>query len=336
MSGAAAVSPSTRRFAPAVTLAIVIGLMMIGGVFRPSLHSTGITIGIYSLIALPLGLLYGQGGTICLAQGAFAAVGAYTTAILNTRYGLSPWITLLPSVAVPALLAFIIARPILRLPELSLALVTLSLGTVVEVALQRGGDVTGGYVGLSSIAPLPIVEKNPLFDNLAIWGIVLVVVILYSQYKASARGRALNAIRVDRLLAEAMGVRVARDLALLFALVAGVAGLAGWFYAHYIGYVAPDSLSVALSANILFMVVIGGRKAVLGPIVGAAFFTLASDWLPGTETQGFIFGTILIFVLMLSPDGILSPPMLRRFARLWPSGRATEAHVGTQVGETGR
>ena len=328
-------TPSTARsFAPAIILAVVIAVLTISGLFRPSLYSTGITIGIYSLMALPLGLLYGQGGTISLAQGAFAAVGAYTTAILNTRFGLSPWLTLLPSIALPALLAFVIARPILRLPELSLALVTLSLGTVVEVALQRGGDVTGSYVGLSGIAPLPVVQKSPILDNLAIWGIILVVVILYSQFKVSARGRALNAIRVDRLLAEAMGVRVAWDLAALFALVAGVAGLAGWFYAHYIGYVAPDSLSVALSANILFMVVVGGRKAVLGPIVGAAFFTFASDWLPGTETQGLIFGTILIFVLMLSPDGLLSPPVLRRFARFWPGKRKAPFAVGGPVQET--
>lgn len=320
---------TARPFAPALILVLLVALLSIAGIFRPSFHSTGVTIGIYSLIALPLGLLYGQGGTISLAQGAFAALGAYTTAILTTRAGLSPWVSIIPSVLVPAILAFVIARPILRLPELSLALVTLSLGTVVEVALQRGGGLTNGYVGLSGIPPLPIVGKNPFLDSVAIWAIVVIIVALYGQFKSSARGRALNAIRVDRLLAEAMGVRVAFDLSVLFAIVAGTAGLAGWFYAHYIGYVAPDSLSVNLSSNILFMVVVGGRKAVLGPVIGAAFFTLASDLLPGTEMQGLIFGMLLVFVLMLSPDGLLSPPVLRRIANVWPGRVRQPVVVGT-------
>jgi branched-chain amino acid transport system permease protein len=322
-----------RSFAPVLVLVVLVVLLTFAGIFRPSLYSTGVTIGLYSLIALPLGLIYGQGGTISLAQGAFAALGAYTTAILSTRVGLSPWATIVPSVMVPAILAFVIARPILRLPELSLALVTLSLGTVVEVILQRGGDLTNGYVGLSGVPPLPIVGKNPFLDNAAIWTIVLIVVALYGQFKSSARGRALNAIRVDRLLAEAMGVRVAFDLSVLFAIVAGTAGLAGWFYAHYIGYVAPDSLSVSLSANILFMVVVGGRKAVLGPVVGAAFFTFASDLLPGTEMQGLIFGTLLIFVLMLSPDGFLSPTVLRRIESYWP-GRTRQTVVVAPLQDT--
>jgi branched-chain amino acid transport system permease protein len=326
---------TARPFVPALILILLVALFSVAGIFRPSLYSTGVTIGIYSLIALPLGLLYGQGGTISLAQGAFAALGAYTTAILTTRAGLSPWASMIPSVLVPAILAFVIARPILRLPEISLALVTLSLGTVVEVALQRGGDLTNGYVGLSGIPPLPMVGRNPVLDGVAIWAIVLIVVVLYGQFKSSARGRALNAIRVDRLLAEAMGVRVAFDLSVLFAIVAGTAGLAGWFYAHYIGYVAPDSMSVSLSANILFMVVIGGRKAVLGPVIGAAFFTFASDLLPGTEMQGFIFGMLLVFVLMLSPDGLLSPPVLRRIAHFWP-GRMHEPVVVAPLQDIGR
>jgi branched-chain amino acid transport system permease protein len=211
----------------------------------------------------------------------------------------------------------LIARPILRLPELSLALVTLSLGTVVAVGLQRGGDFTGSYVGLSGAPPLPLVGKDPVAVAIALWTVVLLVVVMYSHFVRSARGRALNAIRVDRLLAESMGVNVPFDLATLFAVAAGIAGLAGWFYVHSIGYIAPDSLNVETSANILFMVVLGGRRAVLGPILGAAFFTFANDFLPGAETHGLFFGTILVLILLLSPDGILSPQALRKLRKLF-------------------
>jgi branched-chain amino acid transport system permease protein len=299
-------SSMKTKWGPAAFLLLGILLLTVGAQLRPSVYSTSITIGIYSLIALPLGLIYGQGGTISLAQGAFAAIGGYTTAILTTRFGLNPLASLVPSVLVPALVAFIIARPILRLPELSLALVTLSFGTVVEIALQRGGDWTGGYVGLSGIPPLPLIGNRPLAAHIGVWVLVLGVVILYSRFCTTSRGRALNAIRVDRLLAEGMGVNVALDLSVLFAVAAGVAGLAGWYYCHFIGFVAPDSLNVALSAHVLFMVVVGGRRAVLGPVLGAAFFVWASDVLPGTEMQGMFFGFILILILMFSPDGLMS------------------------------
>ena len=301
--------------APAIVVVAFVVVMLLGAV-RPSLHTTMFTIGLYALIALPLGLIYGQGGTISLAQGSFAALGGYTSAILTTRYGIAPALSVVPAILLPAALAFTIARPILRLPELSLALVTLSLGTVVAVGLQRGGDFTGSYVGLSGAPPLPLVGNNPVLIAVALWTVVLLVVIMYSHFVRSARGRALNAVRVDRLLAEAMGVNVPLYLATLFAVAAGIAGLAGWFYVHTIGYIAPDSLSVETSANILFMVVLGGRRAVLGPVLGAAFFTFANDLLPGAETRGLFFGTILVLILMLSPDGILSPNALRVIRRL--------------------
>ena len=296
-----------------------VAIATVFGQFRGSVYTTSTTIGIYALLALPLGLRYGPGGTVSLAQGAFAAIGGYTTAILSTRYGLPPMVSLLPAVLLPALVAFVISKPILRLPELSLALVTLSIGTVVEVALQRGGDFTGSF----GIPTLPFIGNSRIGSHFAVWTLVLLLVIGYVNYTSSLRGRALNAIRTDHLLAQAMGVSVPFDLAVVFSITAGVAGLGGWFYAHTLGYVAPDSLSIALSANVLFMVVLGGRKSVLGPIVGAVFFTLASDLLPGTESQGMFFGALLILVLLFSPDGLLSlRPLAWLHARQAPGARS--------------
>jgi branched-chain amino acid transport system permease protein len=307
-----------------------VGVLVIGfaiatalGQFRGSVYSTSTTIGIYALLALPLGMLYGQGGTVSLAQGAFAAIGGYTTAILSTRYGLAPMVSLVPAVVLPAVVAFLISKPILRLPELSLALVTLSIGTVVEVGLQRGGDFTGSFIGINGIPTLPFIGNSRIGSHFAVWALVLLLVIGYVNFTSSLRGRALNAIRTDHLLAQSMGVSVPFDLAMMFSITAGVAGLGGWFYAHTLGYVAPDSLSIAMSANVLFMVVVGGRKSVLGPIVGAIFFTLASDLLPGTESQGMFFGSLLILVLLFSPDGLLS---LRPLA--WLRSRPASAGTG--------
>lgn len=314
-----------RTRGPALLVVAGIFLVTLLAQYRSSLYSTSATVGILALIALPLGILYGQGGTISLAQGTFAAAGGYTSAILTTHVGWSPLLSLFPAVAIPAAFAYLIARPILRLPELSLALATLALNTVFQVGVERGGWLTGEYVGLSGIPRLPGIGTSRFGSHVAIWVIVLVAVVLYNTFRHTARGRAVNTIRVDRVLAEAMGVNVAFDLSLLFAITAGVAGLAGWFYVHYVGFIAPDSLGTAVSANALFMVVIGGRKTVLGPIIGAVVFTLASDLLPGTETQGMFFGGILVLVLLLFPDGLLSVRFRRRTVAASPADAAPAA-----------
>lgn len=312
-------------------LATGVALATLLGQIYPSVYTTSATIGIYALIALPLGLIYGQGGVVSLAQGAFAALGGYTTAILSVQYGVPPLASLVPAVLLPGLAAFIIARPILRLPELSLALVTLSLGTVMEVILQRGGDFTGSFNGLNGIPPLPVIGNSRMGVHFAIWAVVLLMVVLYVNFLHSMRGRALRAVRVDHLLAQAMGVRVAFDLSVLFAIAAAVAGLAGWFYAHTIGYIAPDSLSITLSAYTLFMVVVGGRKLVLGPIAGAIVFTLASDLLPGQESHGIFFGIALVLILMFSPDGLLTLRPWRRRRKPMPAVASEAAERAVTV-----
>ena len=325
---------SFKWFGSVGVLIVAIACVSLLAEFRSSVYSTSTTVGIFALLALPLGLLYGQGGTVSLAQGAFAALGAYTTAIITTRYNLSPMLSLIPAVVLPALVAFIIAKPILRLPELSLALVTLSIGTVVEVALQRGGDFTGSFNGVNGIPTLPFVGNSRIRAHFVVWTVVVLLVIAYVNFMSSLRGRALNAVRTDHLLAEAMGVNVALDLSLLFAITAGVAGLGGWFYAHTLGYVAPDSLSIAVSANVLFMVALGGRKSVLGPIIGAVIFTLASDFLPGTESQGIFFGGILILVLLFSPDGLMTL-VPKRWSRRRSGASGQPSNVARAAQQTG-
>lgn len=287
-----------------------------------SLYATSITVGIFALLAVPLGLMYGHVGLMSLAQGAFAALGGYTTAVLATRYGWPPAATVVPAILLPALLAWIISRPVLRLPELSMALATLALGLLLEVVMRSGGKLTGSYEGITGIPPLPLVGGSRLASHLAIWALVLVCVFCYDSFRASPRGRAFAAVHVDRLLAESVGFPVARELSTLFSIVAGLAGLAGWYYAHYIGYLGPQSLNVHLSANLIFMVVVGGRKYALGPVIGAIFFVLASDFIPGAaEAHGMVFGALLILVLLMLPGGLLSID-----AKWWTARRA--AHAG--------
>lgn len=265
---------------------------------------TSVVIAIYSLIALSVGISYGQAGILSVAQAAFASVGAYAAAIVTTRYDLPAVFGLVLALVVPPLIAYPLARLVTRLNALSLAIATLVFGQAVDIALREGGDFTGGYIGLSGIPPLSIASTLLQYHFLS-WGAVFVVVILLSNLIDSPFGRATSTLRSDTLRAVADGVNVPHVRSVVLALSASVAGLAGWLYAHHIAYIGPDSLGPSVSLSVLLMAVVGGAQTVLGPIVGAALLTLLFKFIPSQEVQGMFYGGALIAVLVLSPNGLL-------------------------------
>lgn len=265
---------------------------------------TSVVIAIYSLIALSVGISYGQAGILSVAQAAFASVGAYAAAIMTTRYDLPAVFGLVLALVVPPLIAYPLARLVTRLNALSLAIATLVFGQAVDIILREGGDFTGGYIGLSGIPPLSIASTLLQYHFLS-WGVVLVVVILLSNLIDSPFGRATSTLRSDTLRAVADGVNVPHVRSVVLALSASVAGLGGWLYAHHIAYIGPDSLGPSVSLSVLLMAVVGGAQTVLGPIVGAALLTLLFKFIPSQEVQGMFYGGALIAVLVLSPNGLL-------------------------------
>lgn len=268
------------------------------------LLDTSTTIAIYGLIALSVGMTWGQTGLLSVAQAAFAALGAYATAIATTEWGWPPLLGLLLAITVPALVGYLVARALARLAALALAIATLALGEILYEVLQQGGDLTGGYIGISGIPVLGF-ASDPLAFNILAWGLVALVVALYSNLVGSARGRALRTIRSDRIRAAADGINTPHVLSTLFAASAAVAGLGGWLYAHYLTYMAPESLSTTLSISVLLMAIAGGAATVLGPLVGATLLTLSQNTLPAEEAQGLFYGLAVVLVLLLAPRGIL-------------------------------
>lgn len=289
---------------PAVllTAAVLAATALIGGNLVWLNVST--LIAIFGLIALSVGVGYGQAGILSAAQGTFAAVGAYATGILSLRYGWTPWATLPLAVLLPALLAWPLAFLVVRLSPLALAIATLLFGKIVDVLLRAGGDFTGGYIGLSGIAPLDPFSAPAAFHAVA-WACVVLTVLLYSNLQGSVYGRAVNTIRHDVVRAAADGIDVRRLQSAVFALGAAIAGLGGWLYAHYVSYISPESLGLHVSLSALLMAVVGGCRQVLGPLVGAALLTLIVKYIPGQEMQGMFYGGALTLVLLVAPAGLL-------------------------------
>jgi branched-chain amino acid transport system permease protein len=289
---------------PAVILAIgvVAGCVLIGGNLVWLNVST--LIAIYALIALSVGVTYGQAGILSVAQGTFAALGAYTTAILTIKYEWSPIAALPVAALLPALCAYPVAYQVVRLSPLALAIATLLFGKIVDVGLRSGGDFTGGYIGLSGVPPLDWFGSPEGFHAIA-WLSVCIVVLMYANGISGSFGRAVQTIRHDTLRASADGVSIRAMQSRMFSLGAAIAGLAGWLYAHYTSFISPDSLGLHMSISALLMAVVGGSRYVLGPVVGAILLTLIVKYVPGQEVQGMFYGGSLALVLLIAPAGIV-------------------------------
>ncbi len=302
------------RFAPVLVLVAVIVVVTPFIASSPFWLDNSVLVAIFALLALSVGMAYGQAGILSIAPAAFGAIGAYATAILTARYDISPLIGLIAALLLPTLLAYPMARAITRLSPLPLSIATLLLSIVLELAIREGGDFTGGYIGISGIPTLWFADS--LFSmHILAWIIVALIMVLYANLTASSIGRAVKTAKHDPLRATADGVNVPALLAIYFALSSTVAGLAGWLYAHHLTYMGPDSLTMHVSIRVVLMAVIGGASTLLGPVLGAAFLTLITLYLPATEMQGMIFGAILIFVLLVAPNGALGTDWRRLFSR---------------------
>lgn len=303
----------SSRYLPPLGMAAIILIITPFILNSPFWLDNSVMVAIFALMALSAGMAYGQAGILSIAPAAFASIGAFATGIVTTRYGLSPLIGLVLALLLPMVLAYPMARAISRLSPMPLSIATLLLSLVLELAIREGGSFTGGYIGLSGIPTLWFAPTIHAMHVLC-WLAVVAVLVLYVNVTDSALGRAVKTARHDPLRATADGVNVPAILASYFSLSAAVAGLAGWLYAHQLTYMGPDSLTMHVSIKVLLMAVIGGASTFLGPIVGAAFLTLITLYLPAAETQGMIFGAVLILVLLVAPNGLLGTNWKRVFA----------------------
>jgi branched-chain amino acid transport system permease protein len=274
--------------------------------------------GIYTIVALGLNLLMGYAGQISLGHAAFFSIGAYTSAILTTRYGWQPLAGLVPAVAVSGFAAFVIGLPTLKLKEHYLAMATLGVGLITYSLIKADpGGITGGITGIVNIPPLVIAGFT--FDTDAsqfylIWALALLIFALSSNIIDSRIGRALMAIHKSEVSASVLGVNVFSCKLQVFVLSGMYAGLGGFLYAHCspMYYLNPDDVcNLVLSIKLLTMVVIGGMGSMWGTLLGAVGLSILPEVLrmlgglvPGVNTSDIemaVYGLILAIIMIASP-----------------------------------
>lgn len=267
---------------------------------------------VWAIAVLGLNLLTGFSGQISLGHSAFFGVGAYTGVILIVDVEL-PYLLALPIAGAICFLAgFLIGIPALRLQGLYLALMTLGLAVAFPPLVRRFESLTGGVQGKSiSSSVMAAPDWMPLSNDQYLYFLVLVVaVVLFvlARFLVRSRvGRALTALRDNEIPASTMGIYPARYKTLVFAISAMYAGIAGVLYAYVIRFVAPTSFLLLLAITLLAAMVVGGLATVAGAIFGGVFIQFVPFYAEEIN-QGlseFVFGAIIIAVMLLMPGGFM-------------------------------
>jgi len=273
--------------------------------------------GVYALLGLSLNIVLGEVGLFDLGHMGFVAIGAYTTAILNTTFGI-PIIILLPVSAIAAgAFAWLVCSPIIHLRGDYLCIVTIGMGEIVRLTLNNNPfGITGGSNGVYGI-DFPSLGNFFVIDNSTkfyyyIWLIVGLTIVGLVNLQRSRIGRAWNCIREDEIAAEATGIDVRHYKLLAFVLGAGLAGVGGNIYASKLMIVSPESFSFMESCMLFCIVLIGGMGSIPGVLIGAAAISLFPEVFRAfAQYRMLIFGAAMVIMMIFRPGGI------------WPRKRGT-------------
>jgi len=301
----------------------------------------GIQILIYVMLGWGLNIVVGLAGLLDLGYVAFYAVGAYSTALLSTYFGLSFWLCLPLAGIFAAFWGILLGFPVLRLRGDYLAIVTLAFGEIIRLVLINWVELTNGAAGISGI-PRPTffglpfnasdegfaaffgLEFTPLHRLFFLFYLILALAILTNWVTIRLRrlpiGRAWEALREDDIACRSLGIDTVTTKLTAFSIGAMFGGIAGAFFAARLGFISPKSFEFMESAVILSIVVLGGMGSQIGVAIAAVAMIGGTEllrelgWLKSIFGAGFdptqyrmlLFGMAMVGMMVWRPRGLIS------------------------------
>lgn len=296
-----------RLIALLVLLAIMIIIPQLG--FKTVYIRYICNILMYATLAGSLNIINGYSGQTCLGQAGFFCIGAYTCAILSTRFGLSFWLCLPLGGILGAIVGYLVSLPTLRLQGIYLSIVTLGASEIIRIIVLSWTSVTGGTMGIKSI-PTPVLFGMKIFKPKDYYYIFLALCVLFIFVSArvlkSRVGRAWMSIREDQIAARSLGVEIKKYKSLNFVYGAFWAGVVGASYAPFISFIEASQFSLDTGWDVLAMVVIGGQGTLVGPIVGSTVVTILTESLRFLGYWRYVIYAVIIIVMMwVRPQGLV-------------------------------
>ena len=293
-------------------LAPIIVCLALFPVLKPDVYylSALFTLFMYAALACGWNVFGGYTGYMNFGHAVFFGIGAYTSALLLVKCGLSPFYTAILGGVLAAVLAAIISWPCLRLRGPYFVLVTFCLGLAVRVVVINL-EFTGSSQGLwLKLLPGGIFAIRAIFYEIML-AIMLLTILIAIWIEKSKFGLGLRSIRQDEDSAETQGVNATQLKIWAFIISAFLAGIVGGIYAYYRSYIHPDFIfDVSISILVVLMSLLGGRNSWVGPVIGASIVVIINEFLTayagvGAEISRIIYGLILVIVIMYLPNGLI-------------------------------
>jgi branched-chain amino acid transport system permease protein len=301
---------SERRLRTAGLAVIGACLLLVPALFPDFLVYQFSVVLTYAIAILGLNLLMGFNGQISVAQGVFFALGAYSTAIFMTRYGVNGFVTLPIAVATSSLLGLLVGIPALRWQGLPLAFITLGLAVLVPPLALKLEPITKGATGISMPKPSPPSwfpgNQDTFLYMVCLAGVAICVLIAYRLLRGDT-GRSLRATRDNGLIAESLGINLTAVRLSAFTTSAGFAGFGGGLFALVNAYVSPESFQMTKSFDFLVGAIVGGITSISGALIGALFIVFLPDWSADMNIalSGLIYGSVLVVMMLVARDGVV-------------------------------
>ena len=260
---------------------------------------------LFAILAASWDLLAGYTGQVNFGHALYFGAGAYASALLSLRLGITPWATIWAGAAVAAVFGFATGYLVLRLRGSYLSLATLAFPLIALGILFAFPDFSGGELGISGLRRLAV---TPVANYYIAALSMLVVVFGLWALGDSKFGIVLHAIRDDEVAARASGINSLRYKLVVFSIAGAAAGFSGALFAHYLRVAGPSTLEVALSFQVVIWGVFGGLATVYGPVAAVFLLYPLTEWLGSFRNFGELrllaFALIVLFVLLFMPRGL--------------------------------
>lgn len=274
-----------------------------------------ITMLAFSVALLGLNLLFGYGGLLSLGHAMFMAVGAYSVAILGTKFGIKSFeLQLLLAIVTSAALAAVIGLICIRYTTIFFTMLTLAFGMIFHSFLFKFYELTGGETGISVARPSLLGisftgSKTAFLIGPLYWYVYVLFLVLFVLMAAIVRspyGLALQAMRDNPTKTEFLGVPILKVRFVAFLISAIYCSIGGAVLAVSIGAADPELAFWTQSGNIVFILVLGGLGQLVGPIAGSVVFTILQDLLmANTQYWRFALGAFLALIIIFAPQGLV-------------------------------
>jgi branched-chain amino acid transport system permease protein len=292
---------------------------------------------VYMAWTVAFNLIFGHTRQLFLCLNALAGTAGYVAVVLALQLKMSPWLAVPLGTAAAAGLGALFSWVSVRrgLGVIFLGIVTLAFSLIFHNLVLGLRELTNGETGLVSRGLGFGLLERPLPAYYAFLAVLLAALATYHLLMRSKSGMAFRALSDDELTAELSGIDVTRYKVLAAAVASAILGLAGALYAFYNGIVSPSVFSfVGVDIPVLIALLLGGMRTRLGPVLGAAAFTLIEEVVrPWGQLNVLVYGVLLIVLFSTFRDGLV--PLLARGAAAF-RGRRAPARVSRRVPEAGR